>query len=50
VLRRTRGSHHVFKKDGKTVVLPHPKKDLGTDLKEHLVALVAAPLAAHAAE
>jgi predicted RNA binding protein YcfA (HicA-like mRNA interferase family) len=22
------GSHHKFKKDGKTVTVPHPKKDL----------------------
>jgi predicted RNA binding protein YcfA (HicA-like mRNA interferase family) len=29
ILRRVRGSHHVFKKAGKTLVLPHPKKDLG---------------------
>jgi predicted RNA binding protein YcfA (HicA-like mRNA interferase family) len=27
VLRRMRGSHHVFKRDGKIIVLPHPKKD-----------------------
>jgi len=32
VLRRIRGSHHVFKKNGKSLVLPHPKKDLGTGL------------------
>ena len=32
VLRRVRGSHHVSKKNGKTLVLPHPKKDLGTGL------------------
>lgn len=26
------GSHHKFRKDGKTVIVPHPKKDfpLGT--------------------
>jgi predicted RNA binding protein YcfA (HicA-like mRNA interferase family) len=23
-----RGSHHKFRKDGKTIVVPHPKKDL----------------------
>ena len=23
-----RGSHHKFRKDGKTVIVPHPKKDL----------------------
>ena len=23
-----RGSHHKFRKDGRTVVVPHPKKDL----------------------
>ncbi len=22
------GSHHKFRKDGKTVIIPHPKKDL----------------------
>lgn len=22
------GSHHKFRKDGKTVIVPHPKKDL----------------------
>ncbi len=32
VLRRVRGSHHVFRKDGKTLILPHPKKDLGKGL------------------
>lgn len=25
-----RGSHHKFTKDGKTVIVPHPKKDLPT--------------------
>jgi predicted RNA binding protein YcfA (HicA-like mRNA interferase family) len=31
---RTRGSHHVFKhpKSRETIVLPHPKKDLGSGL------------------
>lgn len=23
-----RGSHHKFRKSGKTVIVPHPKKDL----------------------
>ncbi|MBP1850426.1 putative RNA binding protein YcfA (HicA-like mRNA interferase family) [Rhizobium halophytocola] len=23
-----RGSHHKFRKNGKTVIVPHPKKDL----------------------
>ena len=23
-----RGSHHKFRKDGKTIIVPHPKKDL----------------------
>jgi len=23
-----RGSHHKFRKDGRTVIVPHPKKDL----------------------
>jgi predicted RNA binding protein YcfA (HicA-like mRNA interferase family) len=34
VLDRVRGSHHVFKHSGRRghVVVPHPKKDLGTDL------------------
>ena len=32
VLVSVRGSHHKFRKDGKTVIVPHPKKDppLGT--------------------
>ena len=29
---RTKGSHHQFTKDGKTVTVPHPKKDLGVGL------------------
>ena len=29
---RTKGSHHQFMKDGKTVMVPHPKKDLGLGL------------------
>ena len=31
-LERVRGSHHKFKnpKTGKTVIVPHPKKDLPT--------------------
>ncbi|HIJ38603.1 MAG TPA: type II toxin-antitoxin system HicA family toxin [Rhodospirillaceae bacterium] len=34
VLDRVRGSHHVFKHPTKPdiVVVPHPKKDLGTGL------------------
>jgi predicted RNA binding protein YcfA (HicA-like mRNA interferase family) len=24
----SRGSHHKFRKDGRTLVVPHPKKDL----------------------
>ncbi len=33
-LERVTGSHHVFKspQSGKTVVVPHPKKDLGKAL------------------
>jgi predicted RNA binding protein YcfA (HicA-like mRNA interferase family) len=33
-LERTRGSHHVFKHPGRpgTLVVPHPKKDLGAGL------------------
>lgn len=27
-LVKVSGSHHKFKKDGKTVTVPHPKKDL----------------------
>ena len=34
MLDRVRGSHHVFKHPAKPgiVVVPHPKKDLGTGL------------------
>jgi predicted RNA binding protein YcfA (HicA-like mRNA interferase family) len=28
VLVSVKGSHHKFRKDAKTVVVPHPKKDL----------------------
>ena len=33
-LKRVRGSHHVFKhpQSRETIVLPHPKKDLGVGL------------------
>jgi predicted RNA binding protein YcfA (HicA-like mRNA interferase family) len=31
-LVRTRGSHHQFRKDGRVVTIPHPKKDLGVGL------------------
>jgi predicted RNA binding protein YcfA (HicA-like mRNA interferase family) len=33
-LDRVRGAHHVFRHPAKPgiVVVPHPKKDLGTDL------------------
>ena len=31
-LARIRGSHHQLVKDGKTVTVPHPKKDLGIGL------------------
>ena len=31
-LARVRGSHHQLVKDGKTVTVPHPKKDLGIGL------------------
>jgi predicted RNA binding protein YcfA (HicA-like mRNA interferase family) len=24
----TRGSHHKFRKDGRTVIVPHPRRDL----------------------
>ena len=27
-LVKVTGSHHKFKKGGKTVIIPHPKKDL----------------------
>lgn len=29
-LVKVTGSHHKFKKNGKTVTVPHPKKDLPT--------------------
>lgn len=29
-LARTSGSHHQFTKDGQTLTVPHPKKDLPT--------------------
>lgn len=29
-LGRTTGSHHQFTKDGQTLTVPHPKKDLPT--------------------
>jgi predicted RNA binding protein YcfA (HicA-like mRNA interferase family) len=32
VLTRTRGSHRQYTKDGRTVTVPHPKKDLGIGL------------------
>jgi predicted RNA binding protein YcfA (HicA-like mRNA interferase family) len=34
ILDRVRGSHHVFKnpKSGAIIVLPHPRKDLGSGL------------------
>ena len=32
VLTRTRGSHRQYTKDGRTVTVPHPKKDLGVGL------------------
>ena len=31
-LNRTRGSHFQFRKDGRVVTVPHPKKDLGVGL------------------
>ena len=31
-IARVRGSHHQLVKDGKTVTVPHPKKDLGLGL------------------
>ncbi len=27
-LVNVRGSHHKYRKDGRTVIVPHPKKDL----------------------
>lgn len=30
VLVSTRGSHHKFRKDDVTLIVPHPKKDLPT--------------------
>jgi predicted RNA binding protein YcfA (HicA-like mRNA interferase family) len=34
LLERVKGSHHVFRNpaSGEIIVLPHPKKDLGTGL------------------
>lgn len=29
---RTKGSHHQLVKDGRTITVPHPKKDLGMGL------------------
>ncbi len=31
-LDRINGSHHIFIKDDKTIVIPHPRKDLKTGL------------------
>ncbi len=31
-IARVRGSHHQLVKGGKTVTVPHPKKDLGPGL------------------
>ena len=31
-IARVRGSHHQLVKGGKTVTVPHPKKDLGSGL------------------
>ena len=31
-IARVRGSHHQLVKGGKTVTVPHPKKDLGLGL------------------
>lgn len=31
-LKRIKGSHHQFVKDGRTITVPHPKKDLGIGL------------------
>lgn len=28
ILDRVNGSHHIFIKDNKTIVIPHPRKDL----------------------
>lgn len=28
VLVAIKGSHHKFRKDGRTVIVPHPKRDL----------------------
>jgi len=38
VLVRVTGSHHVFKHllNRNTIVLPHPKKDLGKGLVRHI--------------
>lgn len=36
-LSRTRGSHHQFIKDGRTVTVPHPKKDLGIGLTQAIL-------------
>ena len=38
ILERIAGSHHVFKhpRTGATIVLPHPKKDLGRGLVRNI--------------
>lgn len=37
-LIRVRGSHHVFKHpDGRTEVVPHPRKDLGKGLANKIM-------------
>ena len=33
---KTVGSHHKYRKDGKVVVVPHPKKDLPMGTVRHI--------------
>ncbi len=42
---RVSGSHHVFKKSGNrdTIVLPHPKKDLGRGLVQGIYRIAGWP-------
>lgn len=36
VLVSVKGSHHKFRKDGKTVIVPHPKKDLPVETARNI--------------
>jgi predicted RNA binding protein YcfA (HicA-like mRNA interferase family) len=31
-----KGSHHKFRKDGRTVIVPHPKKDLPSGTAQNI--------------